>query len=405
MNVSMVAYTFYESDNRVRRYAESLAQRGDTVEAIALSRPGQATYEVIRGVHVHRIQTRVIDERGPLTYLTKLLLFFIRSAVFLAKRNRKERYHLIHVHSPPDFEVFAALVPRLTGAKILFDIHDIVPEFYASKFRVSEKSFVFRMLLLAERLSIAFSHHVIIANDLWREKLVGRGIAARKCTAMINFPDLSIFYRRPAKTTYEGRFVLCYPGTLNSHQGVDVAVRAMALVRRHAPHALFLIVGDGPDRERLRELIAENGLQDMVKLCGLVPIEEVADLMASVDLGVVPKRSDSFGNEAFSTKIMEFMAMGVPVLASETRIDRYYFNDGLVQFFKSGDVEDLAEKIIRLIDDRDRRAALRRGAGAFIRENSWDVKKQQYLELVDRLVGQRKDLPEVLHQGAGTHAG
>lgn len=387
MNVCMVAYTFYESDNRVRRYAESLAQRGDRVDAFALQRPGLPAYEVLRGVHVYRIQKRVINEGGPFSYLIKLLLFFIRSAVLLAKRHLAAPYQLIHVHSVPDFQVFAALVPRLGGAKVILDIHDIVPEFYASKFNVPERSLVFRMLLLVERMSIAFSHHVIIANHLWYEKLVRRSVKPAKCTAMINYPDLSIFYRRPAKPDYEGRFVLCYPGTLNWHQGLDVAVQAMAIVRQQVPNALLLIVGDGPERKKLGQLIRDGGLEDVVMLCGLVSIERVAEIMASVDLGVVPKRSDSFGNEAFSTKIMEFMAMGVPVLASETRVDRYYFSDGLVRFFKSSDPEDMASKIVELVREKDRREALKSRAEAFISENSWDVKKKLYFELVDRLVG------------------
>lgn len=389
MNVCMVAYTFYEADNRVRRYAESLAQRGDRVEAFALQSPGQAAYEIIRGVHVHRIQKRVVDEGGPLSYLVKLLLFFIRSAVLLAKRHLAAPYQLVHVHSVPDFEVFAALIPRLAGAKVILDIHDIVPEFYSSKFGVSERSLVFRMLLLVERVSIAFSHHVIIANHLWHEKLVRRSVRPDKCTAMINYPDLSIFCRRPAESRYEGRFVLCYPGTLNWHQGVDVAVQAMARVRKHVPQALLLIIGDGPERVRLGQLIRVGELEDVVRLCGRVSIEQVAEIMASVDLGVVPKRGDSFGNEAFSTKIMEFMAMGVPVLASETRVDRYYFNDGLVHFFKSSDPEDMADKILELVREKDRRGALRNRAEAFINENSWEVKKKLYYELVDRLVGGR----------------
>jgi glycosyltransferase involved in cell wall biosynthesis len=395
MNVCMVAYTFYESDNRVRRYAESLAQRGDLVEAIALQRPGQPAYEVICGVHVYRIQKRVIDESGPLSYLVKLLMFFIRSALLLARRHFAVPYQLIHVHSVPDFQVFAALVPRLAGAKIILDIHDIVPEFYASKFRVSEGSFAFRMLLLVERLSISFSHHVIIANHLWQEKLVRRSVEPDKCTAFINYPDCSIFYRRPAQQKYEGRFLLCYPGTLNWHQGVDIAIQAMALVRSVVPNALLLIIGEGPERENLGRLISHEGLEDVVTLCGVVSIEKVAEIMASVDLGVVPKRADSFGNEAFSTKIMEFMAMGVPVVASDTRVDRYYFNDNLVHFFKSSDPEDMARKILDLVWDKARREALRSRAESFISENSWDVKKKLYYDLVDRLVVGRNRVSEI----------
>jgi len=101
----------------------------------------------------------------------------------------------------------------------------------------------------------------------------------------------------------------------------------------------------------------------------------------------VPKRADSFGNEAFSTKIMEFMAMGAPVIASRTRIDEYYFNEDLVEFFTSGDAPDLAEKIMDLAQSQARRDELRANALRFIATNNWDVRKQEYFELVDGLGG------------------
>src|ERR1035437_7972695 len=136
MKACMLAYTFYETDNRVRRYAEALVKRGDQVDAIALAREGQPSFEVIQGVRVFRIQKRVIDETGPISYLIKLLAFFFRSAWFLTVRHLREPYDIIHVHSVPDFEVFATFIPRLLGARVILDIHDIVPEFYASKFNI-----------------------------------------------------------------------------------------------------------------------------------------------------------------------------------------------------------------------------------------------------------------------------
>src|SRR5208337_3740288 len=187
------------------------------------------------------------------------------------------------------------------------------PEFYASKFKVSERSLVFRLLLMVEKLSAAYSNHVIISNHLWRTKLIQRSVRPEKCTAIINYPDLSIFFRRPRTVATNGDFIMCYPGTLNWHQGVDLAISAMALLRDKAPNLKFLIVGDGPDREKLKTLVRQLHLEDHVVMAGVIPIEQVAETMATVDLGVVPKRKDSFGNEAFSTKIMEFMAMGVPV--------------------------------------------------------------------------------------------
>lgn len=382
----MVAYTFYEADNRVRRYAEALVKRGDEVDAIVVGQEGQLPFEVIAGVHVYRIQNRVIDEVSPFSYLRKLLMFFLRSAWVLTRRHLRARYDIIHVHSVPDFQVFATIIPRLMGVRVILDIHDIVPEFYASKFKVNEGSLVFRLLLLIENLSVAYSNHVIISNHLWYTKITQRSVKPGKCTVIINYPDLSIFYSRPRTVQSNGDFVMCYPGTLNWHQGVDLAISAMALLRDKAPNLKFLIIGKGPDWEKLKKMVKQQRLEDRVVMAGLIPIEQVAETMATVDLGVVPKRKNSFGNEAFSTKIMEFMAMGVPVVVSNTRIDQYYFDDRLVQFFESDNVADLAAKIQKLMEDSPKRDALRLSGSAFIEQNNWDVKKDEYLDLVDRLV-------------------
>jgi glycosyltransferase involved in cell wall biosynthesis len=384
----MVAYTFYETDNRVRRYAETLAKRGDEVDAIVLRQEGQAAFEVMKGVRVYRIQRRVINESAPVTYLWKLLLFFLRSAWVLTLHHLKAGYDLIHVHSVPDFQVFATIVARLMRARIILDIHDIVPEFYASKFHVTERSLAFRLLLLVEKLSVAYCHHVIISNHLWHIRLTHRSVQPDKCTAIINYPDPSIFYRRPGKVATND-FVMCYPGTLNWHQGVDLAIKAVALLRERAPHLKLLIIGDGPERGKLESLVKQQRLEDRVMMAGFIPIEKVAETMANIDLGVVPKRKDSFGNEAFSTKIMEFMAMGVPVVASNTRIDQYYFNEGLVQFFESESTEDLAAKILDLMQRPARRDALSARGMEYFLDNNWDVKKHEYVDLVDRLVGRR----------------
>lgn len=385
----MVAYSFYETDNRVRRYAESLFKRGDQVDAIALRREGQPAVEIISGVRVLRIQERVIDERGPVNYLRKLLLFFFRSAGVLTWRHLRAHYDIIHVHSVPDFQIFATIIPRLMGARVILDIHDIVPEFYASKFQVAEQSWAVRLLLLAEKLSTAYSHHVIISNHLWYTKITRRSVKPEKCTVIINYPDLSIFSPRPRRPAANDDFVMCYPGTLNWHQGVDLAVRAMVLLREKARNLKFLVIGKGPEWEKLQTMVKQEHLEDRVVMLGLVPMEQVAETMASVDLGVVPKRSDSFGNEAFSTKIMEFMAMGVPVVVSRTRIDEFYFNESLVQFFESGNVEDLAAKVSELMHDSAKRNTLHERGMIFVLENNWDAKKHLYLDLVDSLVRRR----------------
>jgi len=386
----MLAYSFYESDNRVRRYAETLAKQGYQVDAVALGKVGQPRYGSLAGVRICRIQERVRDETGKFSYLFKLVRFFVNSAIFISKQHLQGHYDLIHVHSVPDFEVFATFFAKMMGAKIILDIHDIVPEFYASKFNVSRESPAFKALVSIEKASVAFSDHVIVANHIWEKTLQSRSVKKEKCTTMLNYPDPSIFYKRP-KARKEDKFIVIYPGTINWHQGLDIAVRAFAQVKNDSPEAEFHIYGDGPMRPAIQQLIADLNLQDTVFLKGTLTLEQIAVAMANADLGIVPKRNDSFGGDAFSTKILEFMALGIPVVAAATRIDRYYFNDSIVRFFKPEDAEDLALTINDMIRNRELGERLSSKAMVFVSDFTWDKREKEYLSLVDHLVGQRVD--------------
>lgn len=386
LRACMLAYTFYETDGRVMRYAEALAQDGAEVDAIVLRREGQAAEEMVNGVRVLRIQKREKNERGKLSYLQRILRFFFRSAFEIARQHLRRPYDLVHVHSVPDFEVFAALVPKLGGARIILDIHDIVPEFYAAKFGVDHGSVIFKALKLVERWSTAFSDHVIAANDIWLDKITSRAARRDKCSAFINYPDPSVFHDRLRTRSADSRFVLSYPGTLNWHQGLDIAVRAFAIAEREAPGLEFHIHGEGSAKGEIQRLVHELGLDGKVHLHPPLPLRDIAQVMANADLGIVPKRDDSFGGEAFSTKILEFMALGVPVVVAATRIDRYYFDDSLLRFFKPGDERELAVAIVHAYLHREHSAERSARALEYLRENNWGVRKGRYLSIVRRLV-------------------
>jgi glycosyltransferase involved in cell wall biosynthesis len=386
MKVCMLAYTWYEPDNRVRRYAETLVKRGDQVDAVVLRREGQPSkMEVVEGVYVYRIQRRVINEKGKITYLAKLLLFFVRSFFFLAWKQLRDPYDLIHVHSVPDFEVFAALVPKLMGAKVILDIHDLVPEFYLTKFRTTPDSLIFKLLVGVERMSASFADHVIAANHIWLKRLYERSVRREDCTVILNFPDTDIFHLR-GRTRTDSKFIMVYPGTMTHHQGVDIAVRAFALIADQCPEAEFHLYGGGDQVDYLRTLIAELKLQERVFLKGGRKLQEIAVIMENSDLGVVPKRNDGFGNEAFSTKIFEFMVEDVPVIVSSTAIDRYYFNDCVVKFFEGNNEKKLTEAMLQLIRHPEQRQELVRNAREFIKDYTWEKNKGIYLDLVDSLV-------------------
>src|SRR5271157_990712 len=387
LRVCMLSYSFYDVDARVSRYAETLVRRGDHVDVISIGQEAQADFENMNGVNVYRIQKRERNERGRLDFALRLLKFLIKSSRFLNRMHRKNPYDVIHVHSVPDFEVFAAWLSKLKEAKIILDIHDIVPEFYAAKFRTGRDSVLYQMLILVERLSGAFADHLIISNHLWQKTLC-RSVRDGKCSVIMNYPDEAIFYARPRKNN-DGKFIMMYPGTLAWHQGLDIAVKAVSRIKDAAPHAELHIYGKGESRDAIAALIKDLGLHGRVFLHEMLPKEQIAEVMAQADLGIVPKRDDSFGGEAFSTKTLEFMSLGVPILVAATKIDKHYFNDSVVRFFRPEDETDLAEKMLTLIRDKEERQRLVTNATKFVEDYTWKNKEHLYLGLVDSLAGRR----------------
>lgn len=386
LRVCMATYSFYETDQRVMRYAEALAERGDHVDVLALCSTGNAPRrENVGGVCVHRIQARLgKSEQSRAAYLAPLVLFLIRAGWWITRAHQRSRYQLLHVHNVPDFLVFAAGYPKATGARVILDIHDIVPELYASKFSSGQPASLNRALLAVERWSARFADHVILANHLWLEKYAARTGVAGRCSVYLNHVDTSVFHPRPRTRQDHKRWVL-FPGGLQWHQGLDIAIRAFQQVIARLPEAELHIYGDGPARAPLMTLARELGLNGSVHFHQPRPVREIAGVMADADLGVVPKRADSFGNEAYSTKIMEFMALGVPVVVSSTKVDRFYFDDSVVRFFESGNVDALAAAIVEVLHNREETRARIARASAYAQSNCWDTRKHDYLALVDSL--------------------
>ena len=385
--VCMVVYSFYESDNRVLRYAEALAARGDEVEVLALRRNAATpAEETIHGVRVLRIQDRFEkNETSRASFIRPLLRFLLAASWRLSLRHRRHPYDLVHVHNVPDFLVFAAWYPKLTGARVILDVHDIVPEFFASKFGVSADSGLVKALRLMEKMSAAFADHVVIANHLWLEKYTTRSARAEKCSVFINHVDQRIFHPGFAAASDAATQVVMFPGGLQWHQGLDLAIRAFAVLRERLPATEFHIYGDGGMKPELKALARELGLDGSVRFFDPLRLHEIAPVMARADLGVVPKRADSFGDEAYSTKIMEFMSVRVPVVVSGTKVDRFYFNDSVVRFFESGNVHALADAMFEVLSNEELRRGLVARASAYAAKHSWENRKPDYLNLVDSL--------------------
>jgi glycosyltransferase involved in cell wall biosynthesis len=188
---------------------------------------------------------------------------------------------------------------------------------------------------------------------------------------------------------------MLYPGSLHHHQGLDVAIRAFAKAATQMPTAQFCIYGQGQQKESLQLLAREQGMEGRVVFHEPVPLESIAEIMSHADLAIVPKRASCpFGTEAASTKILQFMALGVPLVVSRTKIDTLLFSEDQVEFFESENESDLADRLVSLYREADRRSYLSTNGSLFGAENSWTKKKTAYLELVAYLVGEHEKAPQ-----------
>jgi glycosyltransferase involved in cell wall biosynthesis len=382
----MLAYSEYESDARILRYAQTLVRSGYQVDVFAYGEWNDALGEKdVDGVKLYKIQRRLErSNTGPVSHLLPLLKFFVLSGVLITRKHLRKPYDLIHVHNIPEWLVFAVWLPKLLGARVLLDIHDLVPELFSSKFNRRGGSLLESALKVVEALSCRFADHVIISNHLWRDRIVARSVSPSKCSVFFNAIDLNVFYPR-SRTRRDDRKIVLFPGTLQWHQGVDIAIRAFPQVLEKVPAAEFHIYGDGGVLIELKELVRDLGLEKNVFFFAPVALKDVPQLIANADLGIVPKRAHSFGNEAYSTKIMEFMSQGVPAVISRTAIDSYYFDENEVRFCESENAVSFAAGMVEVLTDERLRERLIRNAFKYVAGNHWGSKKQEYLDLVEGL--------------------
>jgi glycosyltransferase involved in cell wall biosynthesis len=387
----MIVHNYYPlKETRVEREARALIDHGYEVDVICLQSEGEPSVETRDGVNVYRLSVRRQKNRGPGLQLLEYLAFFVLAFAKVTALHRRRRYRVVQLHNLPDFLVFAALVPKLTGARLILDIHDLMPEFYAARFNSDLTSWPVRLVHWQERISCRFADHVITVTELWRETLIKRGLPPAKVSVVMNVADDRIFHQArgvdpPVRD--DDCFRLIYHGTLTQRYGIDLAIRAVHRVRQEIP-VHMTIHGRGTYLEALVKLTDELDLRERVHFSTEpVPTCELPLLIMKADLGVVPYRRDVFTDGILPTKLMEYVALGIPVIAARTPAIAAYFDETMVQFFTPGDPEDLARCILTLYADRKRLAQLAQGAGEFNRRYNWAKVGAEYAALVERLGG------------------
>jgi glycosyltransferase involved in cell wall biosynthesis len=386
--ILMAAYTNYRRDPRVKREAEALVDAGHRVYFFASRPAGEPKRETIAGVHVMKTIGLGNPRTSALMYILDYLVFFAMLSGHLLRH--PFRYDLVHINNMPDFLVFAAWLQRLLGRPVIHDVHDLMPELFSEKFARGDQHWLARVLKLQERWAGAFASAVLTVEDRLRDILSARGIAKDKIHVLMNLPDDRIFAPRvstAAKPSGE-RFVLVYHGTLARRLGLDIAMRAVEKVRRQIPEIEFRIIGAGEEREALVALREELDLQKQVTFSdGFVPVEKIPEMIRDADLGLIPLRVSAGTDIMLPTKLLEYVSMGIPCIVPRTRTIARYFDDEMVQFFDAEDVDSLADAIVELRRDSQRRVRLAEQAlERFGRAHSWTVHKKVYTDLVEQLL-------------------
>jgi glycosyltransferase involved in cell wall biosynthesis len=380
--VCMIAYTSYATDARVRREAETLAAHGFDVVCLTNRNGTQRGQFVLDGVKVRELGVPKYRGKSTLAYLASYLRFLAASSVACVRLVARGQLDIVHVHNIPDFLVFAGLLPRAWGAKVVLDIHDSMPETFAAKF--SHGALVDRALRLEERVSARVAHRVVCVNHPQRDTLTARGIPAAKTFISMNVPDPRIFAGVPGNGTPggagDGTFNLVYHGTMVERLGVDLLIRAVALLREELPDLRLHLWGNGDDLPRFQQLASKLhvGSRVLFRPQGF-PLHELPGELARMDLCLVGNRPGPAGDLMLPVKLLECVALGLPAVVPRLRTIQYYFTDEMVTYFDPGDVGSLAAGVRGLHGDAARRREQAEKARGFLVAHGWE---RQGVELV-----------------------
>ena len=391
-----ITFDWYPFDPLVRRLTEAALDGGHAVDVICLRQAGEKKHEMYQGVGVYRIpMNRAFGRSLPVTILS-WLYFLILAGTLVTWLHLRRRYDVVHVHNMPDFLVFSALFPRLFGAKVILEIQDVSPELMEAKAGGRKRKIVKRLAIWQERISTAFAHHVITVGWPFETLLLQRGVPAEKMTIILNSADPRIFPAARRSITDHASadgiqpFIVMYHGTLAERNGLDIAIRALALAKTVIPQLRLDIKGRGEHIPFLKQLAAELNVSDAVVFSEPCALEELVDFVAHGDVGIIPYRCDSFMELVLPTKAYEFAWMHRPIIASNTAAIRSMFRPGSIALCDPSQPESFAEAIIDLYSHPEKRTRMIVSAAEDYQPYQWESMANRYRQLLVSLSGKQE---------------
>ena len=394
MRIAMIAYTLYECDGRVKRAVGAMTENGHHVDLFTIT-SGQINASGNGGggngessnnglLSIHRLHMS-LRQSAAARYAYEYGAFFAWALARVSFLHTRRRYDVVYIHNMPNFLVFAGILPKITGAKIILDVHDPVAELLASIRGRGLPGWLRRLANAEERLSMSFSDAVITVNESMRRRL--SATSKRQVTVVMNLPDPALFTPPPEPGDPRDPDLLVYSGTVTERNGLDLVVRALSMLAGEFPRLRLRVIGDGPALEPVRRLAQDLAIADRVEFLGFVPNDQVPSLLSRAAAGITAQREDIFGSLVFSMKAAEYIALGLPVVCSGVTTMRHYFADDELLFFEPGSPEDLARATRDLLthpaaaQDRAFRSRIKLG------KLDWPAQKETLVGTVEALAG------------------
>lgn len=375
----IASHSYYLRDTRFRRHAEALAEDGWDVDVVCARDDGEPPRERLDGIHIHRLPAR--RRRGTKArYAFEYGSFGAMATATIGAIDARRRCDLVYVLSIPNLLVRSAAIPRLRGARVILDMRDPFPEFFRSKYGLAEDHPLTRALLKEERISCRYASHVLTVIDAMRNLFL-RSVEPERISVVMNAPDPRIF--AAAKSEYPSRDpadrTILYAGTVAARYGVDLLVRAVARLKDRVPSLRLRIVGDGDLVPALHTLARELGVSDRVVFDGPVPLHAIPTIVRSSWLGAQPHRIDPLMRYCFSTKVLEWCALGLPVVCSNTDAFVQTFSGDELLFVAPGDLDDVCRRIVDAHDDPHALARRAERAASHVQKFDWKIEREKLL--------------------------
>jgi len=379
-------------DRRVWQEARTLSASGYVVSIICPKAPGyEKSFERIDDIDIHRhaLPTEADGVLGyALEYSVALAMEFWLSLKILFGRG----FDVIHACNPPDTIFLIGAFYKLFGKKYVFDHHDINPELYEAKF--GKRGFGRRLLVALERMSFNTADMVISTNESYRSIAIERGRKNPKDVFVVRSgPDLSRMKVVPANPALKRgrRYLVGYVGVMGKQEGIDLLLQAVQLIVHHLKRTdiHFGLVGGGTELPAMRELAKQLGVAEYVTFTGRAPDAELLEMLNTADICVNPDRANDMNDRSTMNKIMEYMALGKPVVQFDLTEGRVSAGEAS-WYARPNDVADLAQKMVALLGDENQRIHMGAiGRERVERELSWQHEAPRLLAAYEQLTGDR----------------